>query len=248
MGEPMRVLVIMAHPDDMEISCGGTVARWIDQGWHVWLVVVTEGGSGGPDDAQDVSPAARRRISEQRKEEQREAARILGLRGVEFLDYLDGCVEPTLEFRRDLVRVIRRYRPHIVVIPSPDRNWTPAYHVGRYHPDHLAVGQAALAALYPAAGNAWDFPELLEEGLQPHQVQEVWVVNAPIVNHAVDISTTLERKLAALRAHQSQFGERLQLLERWLHQAAFERGVRHGLPFAEEFHRIRLREPFPFRR
>jgi len=248
MTDEKRALVIVAHPDDMEIGCGGTVARWVEEGWAVWLVVVTDGGSGGPDDATDVSPEARRRISELRKAEQGEAARILGLRGVEFLDYPDGRVEPTLELRRDLVRVIRRYRPQIVVVPSPERNWVPAYQVGRYHPDHLAVGQAALAAIYPAAGNAWDFPELLAEGLQPHHVQEVWVINAPVLNHAVDISTTIERKLAALQAHRSQFGDRFHLLERWLRQAALERGVRHGLQYAEEFHRIRLREPFPFRR
>lgn len=246
--EERHALVIVAHPDDMEIGCGGTVARWVEEGWTVRLVVVTDGGAGGPDDATDVSPEARRRISEQRKAEQREAARILGLASVDFLDYPDGQLEPTLELRRDLVRLIRRYRPQVLVIPSPDRNWSPAYQVGRYHPDHLAVGQAALAAAYPAAGNAWDFPELLREGLAPHHVQEIWVINAPVLNHAVDISTTLERKLAALRAHRSQFGDRLALVERWLRQAAMERGVRHGMHYAEEFHRIRVREPFPFRR
>ncbi len=248
MQEERRALIIVAHPDDMEIGCGGTVARWVDEGWTVDLVVVTDGGGGGPDDAEDVSPAARRQISELRKAEQREGARILGVRTVEFLDYPDGYVEPTFGLRRDLVRVIRKYRPQILVIPSPDRNWSPAYQVGRYHPDHLAVGQAALAAVYPAAGNAWDFPELLAEGLLPHYVQEIWVINAPVLNHAVDITTTLDRKLAALKAHRSQFGDRFLLLERWLRQAAMERGVRHGMQYAEEFHRIRVREPFPFRR
>lgn len=248
MQDKRRALVIVAHPDDMEIGCGGTVARWVDENWTVDLVVVTDGGSGGPDDTEDVSPEARRRISEIRKAEQREGARILGVQTVEFLDYPDGCVEPTLGLRRDLVRAIRKYRPQILVIPSPDRNWSPAYQVGRYHPDHLAVGQAALAAVYPAAGNAWDFPELLEERLRPHQVQEIYVINAPVLNHAVDIKTTLERKLTALKAHRSQFGDHFALLERWLQQAAIERGVRHGMQYAEEFHRIRVREPFPFRR
>ncbi|MCS7051808.1 MAG: PIG-L family deacetylase [Thermomicrobium sp.] len=248
MGDERRVLVVVAHPDDMEIGCGGTVARWVDEGWTVALVVVTDGGGGGPDDAEDVSPEARRRISEIRKAEQHEGARILGVQSVAFLDYPDGRLEPTLDLRRDLVRVIRHFRPQILVIPSPDRNWSPGYQVGRYHPDHLAVGQAALAAVYPAAGNAWDFPELLAEGLRPHHVQEIWVINAPVLNHAVDITTTIERKLEALKAHRSQFGERLALLERWIRQAAMERGVRHGMHFAEEFHRIRVREPFPFRR
>ncbi len=248
MNESGRALVIVAHPDDMEIGCGGTVARWVEEGWAVWLVVVTDGGSGGPDDAEDVGTEARRRISERRKAEQLAAAQVLGLQGVEFLDYPDGRVEPTLELRRDLVRMIRRYRPDILVIPSPERVWHPAYQVGRHHPDHLAVGQAALAAAYPAAGNAWDFPELLAEGLRPHAPREIWVMGAPVLNHAVDIAVTLDRKIEALRCHESQLGDRFALVERWLRTAAYERGVRHGFAAAEEFHRIRLREPFPFRR
>ncbi len=236
--ERQVALVIFAHPDDAEFGSAGTVARWAREGWDVYYIVCTDGAAGGPDDATDCGPEARRAIVEVRKAEQRAAAAVLGVRDVIFLDYPDGLLQPSLDLRRDLVRLIRRYRPTRVICPSPDRSWSPVYAIGRYHPDHLAAGEAALAAIYPAAQNPWDFPDLLAEGLAPHVVPEVFIVGAPVVNYAVDISETIDLKIEALRAHRSQLADHFEQLERWMRTMAAERGVKYGLPCAEEFHRV----------
>ncbi len=230
-------LVVVAHPDDAEFSCAGTVALWAKEGWAVYFVITTDASGGGADDAADVRPAARKAISDRRKAEQRAAAAVLGVRDVLFLDRPDGRLEPTLDFRRDIVRLIRTYRPQRVVCQSPDRVWEPTYSIGRHHPDHLATGQATIAAFYPAAQNGWDFPELLDEGLLPHKVRELFVVGAPVINHAVDISATIDLKIAALRAHDSQLGARFAELEPMIRGWLAKAGEAHGFAYAESFHR-----------
>jgi len=230
-------VVVMAHPDDAEFGCAGTVAAWAREGWAVYYVVCTDASGGGSDDATDVTPAARATITAMRKAEQRAAGAILGLRDVIFLDYPDGRMEPTLELRRDLVRVFRRLRPSRVICQSPERIWTPVYAIPRHHPDHLAVGVATLAALYPATQNPWDFPELLDEGLLPHKVHEFYITGAPNSNHAVDITATFDTKLKALRAHTSQLGDQMERIEPMLRQWASEAGEAHGFAYAEIFHR-----------
>ncbi len=235
--EQQVALVVVAHPDDAEFGCAGTLAAWAEDGWAVHLVICTDASGGGPDDATDVGPEARRRITETRRREQRAAADILGVRDVIFLDYPDGLLAPTPELRRDIVRLLRRYRPARVVCQSPERTWKPAYMIGRHHPDHLAAGAATIMALYPAAQNPWDFPELLAEGLRPHKVRELYVMGAPEPNHAVDISRTWELKIAALRAHDSQVGARMDELVPRLRGWAEEAGKDFGLPLAEQFHR-----------
>lgn len=236
--EPRTALVVVAHPDDAEFGCGGTIAAWAAEGWEITLVICTDGSGGGPDDAIDVGPAARRQISEIRKAEQRAAAQILGLKEVIFLDYPDGMLQPTLELRRDIVRQIRRIRAQRVICQSPDRVWVPQYSIPRFHPDHLAAANATLAAVYPAAQNGWDFPELLAEGYPPSKVREIYISGAPVLNCAVDISATIEQKLAALRCHVSQLGadqtEIAAMVRRW----AAERGQEFGLALAEVFHRV----------
>jgi LmbE family N-acetylglucosaminyl deacetylase len=231
-----RALVIVAHPDDAEFGCAATVAKWTREGWQVWVCVVTDASGGGDDHATDVGPDARRAISDRRKAEQRAAGAVLGLAGVEFLDYPDGRVEPTLELRRDVVRVVRRLRPSILVSPSPDRRWDPFF-IGRHHPDHLAVGTAVTAAVYPAARNAWDFPELLEESLLPHRVKELWIVGAPVQNHFVDVTDTVDAKIEALRCHDSQLGAHFTELEGNIRSGLAQIGAKHGLAAAEEFYR-----------
>jgi len=189
-------MVIVAHPDDAEFGAAGTVATWVRDGWDVYYVICTDATGGGPDDATDVGPAAKRRISEIRKREQRAAGVVLGLKDVFFLDYPDGQLYPTIELRRDLVRLLRKYRPSRVVCQSPERTWTPTLTIGRYHSDHLAAGQATLAAIYPMSQNPWDFPELLEkEGLLPHKISDVYISGAPNVNHFVDISDMMDIKI-----------------------------------------------------
>jgi LmbE family N-acetylglucosaminyl deacetylase len=230
-------MVIVAHPDDAEFGCAGTIAAWAHEGWEVYLVVCTDAAGGGPDDATDVGPAARQQITATRKAEQRAAAATLGLREVIFLDYPDGQLQPTIELRRELVRLLRRYRPTRLICQSPERSWRPLMFLGRHHPDHLAAGQAALAAVYPASQNPWDFPELLDEGLLPHKVREVLIAGAPEPNHAVDITATVELKMAALRAHDSQLGARFAELEPNMRTRMAEAGAPYGMAYAEIFHR-----------
>lgn len=234
---PRIAMVIVAHPDDAEFGCAGSVAAWARAGWEVYFVICTDASGGGADEATDVGPAARKHITDTRKAEQRAAASILGVKEVIFLDQPDGILQPTIELRRDLVRLMRRYRPTRVLCQSPERTWKPAYPIGRHHPDHLAAGQATMAAIYPACQNPWDFPELLDEGLAPHKVRELYVMGAPELNHAVDISATLDVKLAALAAHVSQLGPRMRELEPRLREWAAETGKAYDMAAAEVFHR-----------
>jgi LmbE family N-acetylglucosaminyl deacetylase len=231
-------LAIFAHPDDPEFGCAGTIASWVREGWEIHYVIVTDASRGGLDEATDVGEAARRAITEVRKSEQRAAAAVVGASDVIFLDYPDGIVQPTLELRRDIVRLLRRFRPSRVICPSPDRVWSPHYFIARHHPDHLAVGEATLSAIYPAAQNPWDFPELLEEGLRPHKVNEIFITSPPTVNFAVDISQTIDLKIEALRAHQSQVGAHFERTEQRIREWTARNGAKHDLPFAEEFHRV----------
>ena len=234
-------MVIVAHPDDAELGAAGTIATWVRDGWNAYYVICTDASGGGPDDATDVGPEARRKVSETRKSEQRAAGAVLGLKDVFFLDYPDGLLQPTIELRRDLVRLLRRYRPSRVICPSPERSWTPAYFLGRYHADHLAAGVAALAAIYPMAQNPWDFPELLKEGLLPHKISEVYIMGAPVVNHFVDISDVIDIKIEALLRHESQFIGRTEQLENMIRTRSAELGTKYGVAFAEEFHRAENR-------
>ncbi|MEI7768557.1 MAG: PIG-L deacetylase family protein [Chloroflexales bacterium] len=231
-------LVVVAHPDDAEFGCGGTIATWANEGWQVTLVICTDGSSGGPDDATDVRTELRRQLTATRKREQAAAANALGLHEVVHLDYPDGELAPTLELRREIVRQIRRTRAYRLVCQSPDRVWDPQYMIGRFHPDHLAAAQATMAALYPAAQNPWDFPELMAEGFPPSRVKELYVIGAPLINHAVDIGATMEQKLAALACHVSQLGTDQTELAKRIRTWAAERGQPYGLPMAETFHRV----------
>jgi len=194
-----RILAITAHPDDVDFGAAGTIARWTEAGIEVTYCVVTDGDAGGFDEdfPRDEMPALRRA-------EQIAAAKCVGVYDVRFLGYPDGRVEATLDLRRDLARVIRQVRPDRVVCPSPERNYV---RMGASHPDHRAVGSAALDAVYPDARNPFAFPELRDdEGLAAWTVSEIFVVAGPASNHFVDITATFGRKIAALRAHESQTG------------------------------------------
>ncbi len=187
--------MIGAHPDDVDFNAGGCAIAWREQGLPVTWCVVTDGQSGGSDltiDRADV-PALRRR-------EQRSAAALAGAEVV-FLGWSDGDVADGPALRRELTRVIREVRPTLVLVHSPERDWA---HVYQYHPDHLAVGAAALAAIYPLARNPFAHPELREAGLEPHAVPETWLFGAPTPDIVVDITGTSERKYAALACHVSQ--------------------------------------------
>lgn len=192
-----RVLCVAAHPDDLDFGAGGTVAAWTRAGLEVTYLLCTRGDQGGFDDTpRDLMPGIR-------EQEQRDAAAVVGVTDVRFLDgFRDGWLEPNHELQRAIVRVIRQLRPQRMLIQSPERIWD---RIGASHPDHLAAGEAAIRAIYPAARNPFAFPELLaDERLDPWVVPEVWLMAMPQPNHWVDITETLDRKIAALRAHKSQ--------------------------------------------
>jgi LmbE family N-acetylglucosaminyl deacetylase len=197
LADVQRVLCVFAHPDDVDFGSAGTIARWVDEGMEVTYLVVTRGDAGGFDDTpRDQMPAIR-------EAEQRAAAAAVGVKQVEFLDgYADGTLTPTVALRKDITAAIRRYRPDRVLTSSPLRRWERL--AGPSHPDHLAVGEAATCAIYPDARNPFAFPDLLAAGLEPWVVREVWYQGGPSPDHAVDITDTLSRKLAALRAHATQ--------------------------------------------
>ena len=193
-----RVLVVAAHPDDVDFGSAGTIATWTDAGLDVSYCIVTDGDAGGFD-----LEVPRSAIAGIRQDEQRKAAATVGVTDVEFLGYPDGRLAVSFELRRDITRTIRRTRPDRVLIQSPERDLRNLY---VSHPDHLAAGEAALCAVYPDARNPFAHPELLtEDGLQAHTVPEVWVVSPnDQAERYVDITDTFDRKIAALRAHASQ--------------------------------------------
>ena len=228
-------LVIVAHPDDADFGAAGTLATWADDGWDITLVCVTRGDAGGVDAVErDTMPRIR-------EAEQRAAAGIVGVSRVLFLEgYRDGHVEPSRDLQRDLVRIIRQVQPDRVLLQSPER-WYDFLHAS--HPDHLAAGEAAMRAIYPAAENPHAFPELLEEGLTRFVVPEIWLMAHPSANEYVDITDTFERKIAALKAHESQTGHLGDRLEANLRQGGVRMATEAGLPdghVAERFYRIKM--------
>jgi len=219
-----RILVIAAHPDDVDFGAAGTVAGWTQAGLEVLYCIVTDGAAGGSDPS-----VTRTDMAMLRRAEQTAAAKQAGVHDLRFLGYPDGQVEATLGLRRDLARVIRQVRPDRVVCQSPERNYA---RPGASHPDHRAVGSATLDAVYPDARNPFAFPELLaSEGLEPCTVREVWICGGPMPNHYVDVTATFPRKVAALLAHESQIADRDQLerlLRGWLVRNAAQGGLPEG--------------------
>jgi LmbE family N-acetylglucosaminyl deacetylase len=219
--EVERILAVLAHPDDVDFGAGGTVARWTDEGIEVTYCLVTDGDAGGFDDT------PRDRMGPLRQAEQRAAAAAVGVTDVRFLGYPDGRLELTLDLRRDISRVIRQVRPQRVLTQSPERNWV---RMPASHPDHLTTGEAALRAIYPDSRNPFAFPGLLaDEGLEPWEVAEVWVMAHPSPNHYVDVTNTFDRKIAALRAHVSQTAH-MDDLEIWLRERLGHIATEAGLP------------------
>lgn len=221
--EVERILVITAHPDDVDFGCAGTVAGWTDMGIDVAYCVVTDGDAGGFDEA-----VPRAEIPGIRRAEQRAAAAEVGVQEVHFLGYPDGRLEVSLDLRRDLARVIRQVRPQRAVVPSPLWSFRSIY---RDHPDHRATGEAAMCAIYPDARNPFTFTELLtDDGLREWTVPETWITADDIggVVHAVDVTDVFDRKLTAIRAHASQITDPSALEER-LHAWLSDNAARHDL-------------------
>ncbi len=228
--EPVaRILVVTAHPDDVDFGAAGSVAVWTERGVEVSYCIVTDGDAGGSDRS-----ISRAEMAAVRREEQLVAAQTVGVTDVTFLGFPDGMVTASLDLRRAIAAVIRRVRPDRVVTQSPERNWSRIY---ASHPDHLAAGEAAACAVYPDARNPFAFPELLEEGLEPHIVPELWIMATERADRVVDATGVFERKLAALRSHRSQVGDgdHLEdLLRSWMSGTALAAGLREG-SLAESF-------------
>lgn len=231
-----RAMVVFAHPDDAEFGSAGTVASWTRAGTSVAYVCVTDGSAGSNEPGSE-----RDELAVLREREQREACRVLGVDDVTFLGIADGYVEATLDLRRELTRHVRRFRPEVLVIPDPSRLWDEER---RYvnHPDHRAVGLAALAVVNPDSSTRPMFPELLEEGLEPWEIPHLWIPTAaPDADTFVDITETLETKIRALRCHKSQIHD--WPVDEWITKRAHERGQVEGLQYAESYRTFALREP-----
>ncbi len=218
-----RVLVITAHPDDVDFGAAGTVAVWSDAGIEVTYCIVTDGDAGGFDPG-----VPRSAIAGIRRAEQTAAAKEVGVERLVFLGHPDGRLEATLELRRDLARVIRQVRPQRVLLQSPERNYQRIF---ASHPDHLAAGEAALCAVYPDSRNPFTFTELIDEGLEAWTVSEVWMMAGPSSDRAVDVTAQVDRKLAALHCHVSQHTDADGMEERvrgWLTATASAFGLPAG--------------------
>ena len=226
---PERVMVVTAHPDDSEFGAAGTVAKLVKSGAEVTYVIVTNGNKGSGDRA--MTPERLVRI---RAEEQRQAARTLGVERVEFLGYEDGEVEDTRDLRRDVSREIRRGRPDLVICQSPDRS----YNLGASHRDHRVVGGVVLDCVYPLARDHLAFPELMPD-FEPHRVREVYVMQWDEPQLVIDITDVMDLKLRALACHASQFGD-FAAVEARVRERSASLGRAQGYAYAEAFDRIEL--------
>ncbi|MEW6287551.1 MAG: PIG-L deacetylase family protein [Chloroflexota bacterium] len=207
---PQHILVILAHPDDPEFFCGATLAKWAREGHHITYLLLTCGDKGfNPTTDPAMTPD---RLCAIRHEEQYAAAKVIGAQAVHILDHPDGYLIPDLNLRREVVREIRRHKPDILVTCDP-QNLFAAY--GINHPDHRAAGQVVLDAVFPAAGNPVYFPELLEEGFQPHMPKEVWCSLTLQPNVTLDVTDTWEIKIQAILQHKTQVQDPAKLIERF---------------------------------
>lgn len=224
--EPAQVMVVTPHPDDAEFGVAGTVARWVKEGKQVVYVVCTNGDKGSSDP--NVKPE---HLARTREKEQRDAADLLGVRDVVFLRHPDQGLEDTPEFRKQLVRLIRMYRPETVVTADPYRRYF-------WHRDHRIASQVTLDAVFPFARDRWAYPELIADGLEPHKVDEIlcWASEDP--NHWSDITETFDLKMAALRCHKSQLEQiPAEMLEQWMREHCRNIAGEQEFDLGECFHR-----------
>ncbi len=231
--EHRRVLLVAAHPDDPEFSSAGTVARWIKSGIEVVYVLATSGDRGSQD--RTMTPE---RLREIREGEQKAAAEVVGVKQVEFLRFGDGQLMPNIELRGAVTRMIRKYKPYAVMTHDPITLFYENAFVN--HPDHRAIGQAVVDAIYPTARDPLYFPEHLEEGFEPHKVKEIYLWGSDQPNVLIDISDGIDSKIEALKKHASQVGPPEELAERIKARSA-QVGEMGGMQYAESFRRVVMR-------
>ena len=230
--EQKNILIILAHPDDPEFFCGGSIARWIKSGHQVAYLLLTKGDKGAVDETLTYENITKLRITEQEQ-----AAKSLGVGLVEFLDYEDGYIFPNLELRRAIVREIRKQKPDILVTCDPTNLFPSHQYIN--HPDHRYAGQVVIDAVFPASGNYFFFPELIDEGYKPHEVEQVWMslTNQPDV--ILDVSEYWKDRLDALKLHASQIGDP----EAFENHMLDRLGIKQGEPvmYEEKFRVIKFR-------
>ena len=224
-------LALFAHPDDAEYMCGGTIAVWTREGTEVHYVIVTDGSAGSNEPG-----AVRAEISKVRKREQKAAAKVLGVQSVTFLDFPDGMLEVNLETRKAVTREVRRLRPEVVIAPDPSRLWYGREYIN--HADHRAAGELALCAVMPDAPSRPQFPELLDEGLEPYGIPHLWLATEEPDTY-LDITKTMDLKLEALTKHRSQ---NLEDSLDWVRERARELGEKGGVEYAEAFRTFSLKD------
>jgi LmbE family N-acetylglucosaminyl deacetylase len=232
---PERAMMIYAHPDDVEFSCGATAALWAKHGCENIYVVITDGNVGSHEEDMTTD-----KLIQTRREEQQAAADVAGVKECIFLGYHDGLVEATLSLRKELVRLIRKYEPNAVVCMDPTAVFISDTYIN--HPDHRAVAKAAIEAVFPASEMRLLYPELEAEGLKPHKANYIYVTSfEDVANYYIDVSAVMDIRLEALKQHKSQFGD-------WdptpmVHEWNTATGKKVGFQYAESFRRITLKEP-----
>jgi LmbE family N-acetylglucosaminyl deacetylase len=230
---PQRILVIAAHPDDAEFGCGGTVAKWVRQGSTAYYLICTNGEKGSDDYGIDPVELAQRRAREQR-----EAAEVIGVSEVAFLDRKDGELIYSIELRGEVVRWIRKWKPDAVFTHDPTTVISASGFVN--HADHRATGTAAVDAVYPFARSPLQYPEQIAEGLEPHTVPQLYLWGAAEPNFWVDVTDSVECKVEALKHHASQFSD-FERVSKFAKERLQTTGKEHGLEYAETFKRILFR-------
>lgn len=238
---PGKVMIVMAHPDDAEFGCAGTVAKWTAAGSEAVFVLGTSGDKGSDDPEMNSSM-----LIETREQEQRAAAAVLGAKTVEFLKFRDAELIPDLKLRLAITRMVRKHKPDALICQDPTNRWEGQEYI--QHPDHLAMGEATLAAVFPSARDRLTFPQLMDEGFEPHKVVQIYLAGARDPDVWIDISESFDTKLRALGEHKSQMGDWdfEPTLRRWAQDTAAEaRANRYpgadDMQLAEAFKYFRLR-------
>ncbi|MBC7581393.1 PIG-L family deacetylase [Aeromicrobium sp.] len=229
---PKVVLAVGAHADDVDITCGGTLARWASEGADVYYLILTDSSCGSDDES-----ISREQLTALREQEQRDAAALLGAKHVFFGHHTDGMLEVTQDVKRDVARIIRTVKPDTVVTMDPTVIYEADFGMIN-HTDHRAAGMATIDAFYPLARDRLSLPELLrDEGLAPHKTLHLLLTNFSEQNYYVDVSSTFERKIDAIMLHSSQFDNRAQMQD-MLGERAAAWGAKVGARYAEGFMRI----------
>ena len=226
---PKTAMSIHAHPDDQDFSVSGTIAKWAGAGCKIVSVIITSGDSGSNDPSKNGN--YKPELARLREDEQSAANKVLGVEETVFLRYPDGELEPSMALRKDLTRVIRRYKPEVVLVGDAS-GW---FYGNEYinHPDHRAAAEAATYAVFPSAGTRMIFADLLEEGLEPHNVRRLYIHGNEKPDTWIDISETLDKKIEALKKHVSQIDTHD--VDKWMHEWAEEEGKEKGIKYAEAY-------------